>query len=63
MKREKEIAQLQEIADKTIEEVVEKMRRIGKSVPDIANYLILTEAEVEAAFVRYQHRFERRDRP
>ncbi len=61
MKREKEMAKLREITEKTIEDVVGKMWKIGKSFPDIANYLILSEAEVEEAFMRYQHRFERGD--
>lgn len=62
MKRENELAKLREITDKTIEDVVGKMSKLGKSFPDIAQYLILTEAEVEDAFIRYQHRFERSDR-
>lgn len=62
MKRDQELAKLREITENTIEDVVGKMWELGKSFPDIAQYLILTEAEVEDAFIRYQHRFERGDR-
>ncbi|MCT7972420.1 hypothetical protein [Laspinema olomoucense] len=62
MKREKELAKLREITENTIEDVVGKMWELGKSFPDIAQYLILSEAEVEEAFIRYRHRFERGDR-
>lgn len=62
MKQEKELAKLREITEKTLEDVVGKMWKLGKSFPDIAQYLILSEAEVEAALMRYQHRFERGDR-
>lgn len=62
MKREKELAKLREITDKTLEEVVGKMWKVGKSFPDIAQSLILTETEVEDALMRYQHRFEGSDR-
>ncbi|MGL5195501.1 MAG: hypothetical protein ACRC8Y_18115 [Chroococcales cyanobacterium] len=62
MKREKELAKLREITENTIEDVVVKMWKLGKSFPDIAQSLILSEAEVEDALLRYQHRFERGDR-
>ncbi|MCT7959202.1 hypothetical protein NG799_13775 [Laspinema sp. D1] len=62
MKREKELAKLREITENTIEEVVGKMWKVGKSFPDIAQSLILSEAEVKDALLRYQHRFERGDR-
>ncbi len=62
MKQEKEMEKLRKITENTIDEVVGKMYRLGKSFPDIAQYLILTEAEVEEAFIRYQHRFKNSDR-
>lgn len=62
MKREQELAKLKEITENTIEDVVGKMWKLGKSFPDIAQNLILSEAEVEDAFMRYQHRFKRGDR-
>lgn len=62
MKREKELAKLREITENTIEDVVVKMWKLGKSFPDIAQSLILSEAEVKDAWLRYQHRFERGDR-
>lgn len=58
MRHEKELEKLRKITENTIEDVVVKMWELGKSFPDIARYLILSEAEVEEAFVRYQHRFK-----
>ncbi|MCT7984016.1 hypothetical protein NG796_11970 [Laspinema sp. A4] len=63
MRQEKEFEKLRKITESTIEDVVGKMCGLGKSFSDIAQYLILTEAEVEEAFIRYQHRFESSDRP
>lgn len=47
---------------RVIEDIVMKMHKTGKSFQFIAMYMLLTEAEVQEAFERYQQRLATGDR-